>query len=161
MLVLLAVALIATSAGAAAGTRTFRPAGAALALDLPADWHGTAPDPGWRFEAVAPRFAGWVFLSVARAVVTNTSFQRSLLAFERRETRKLGPHVRLTTGRTTIGGEPAIAILAAGPGTTTEYIYGFQHGSREYLLVYAAAPGELESQRPAFAASVGSVRFLT
>jgi hypothetical protein len=156
----LLLGLVVALGAAAAPTRTVKPAGAALAFDLPRGWHQTAPDKGWTFEAVGPRFSGWVFLSVVHAVVANRSFQRSLVAFERSQAKRLGPHVKLQVTATTVDGEPATRIFAAGADTNAQVVYGFQHAGREYMLVYATTTTQLPSQREIFAASAASVRFL-
>jgi hypothetical protein len=154
-----AAALIAAAAGARPA-RTFQPAGARLTLDLPAGWRETEPGKGWRFEAIGPGASGWVFLSVVRAEVSSPSFRRSLVAFERRQAASLGEHVTFRTRSTIIATERAIEIYAAGRGTTAQLVYGFQHAGLEYLLVYATTTSRLRVMRPAFAASVRSVRFV-
>jgi hypothetical protein len=154
------LALVAASTAAAASTRTFTPAGAGVALELPTGWHQTDPGKGWSFEAVGPRFSGWVFLSVVNAVVADGSFQRSLVAFERTQAKKLGPHAKVEVAKTTVGGEPATRIFAAGADTTAQVVYGFQHAGKEYMLVFATTVSQYTAQRDAFAAAAASVRFL-
>ena len=162
MRALLAFGLAALVAAPAAArpAQTFAPPGARLALELPHGWHTTRPDHGWRFEAIGPGYSGWVFLSVVRATVTNRSFQRSFVAFERSATKRLGPHVIFRSRRTTIGSEPAVEIYAAARATNTELVYGFQHAGLEYILAYATTTSRFAEVRPSFAASAGSVRFL-
>ena len=129
---LLAVALAAAAAAGAAARPavTFEPSGAHLALELPRGWRATPPDRGWRFEAVGPGSSGWVFLSVVRAVVTDGSFQRSLIAFERGQARRLGSHVTFRTKRATVAGERAVEVYAAGKESNAQLVYGFRSRPR-------------------------------
>jgi hypothetical protein len=158
---LLAVALAAAAAAGAAARPavTFEPAGAHLALDLPSGWQATPPDRGWRFEAIGPGSSGWVFLSVVRAVVTDGSFQRSLIAFERGQSRRLGPHVTFRTKRAMVAGERAVEVYAAGRESNAQLVYGFQHGGLEYILVFATTTSRIRSALPVFAAALTTVRF--
>ncbi len=140
--------------------KTFRPKGAELTFRLPDGWKGTHPERGWTFEAIAPNFHAWVFLSASRAVVFDRSFLGSFVTFQRKQTRSLGPHVIFRTKRTTIGTVPAIETIASGRGTTTEFAYGFQNAGREYVLLYATTAAYLPLEKTAFAKSISSLRFL-
>ena len=132
-----------------------------LTLRLPNGWQGTHPEKGWTFEAVPPNFHAWVFLSATRAVVFDRSFEGSFVKFQRKQSRSLGPHVIFRTKRTMLGTVPAIETTASGNGTETVFAYGFQNAGREYVLLYATTAQYLALEKPAFARSVGSLRFLT
>ena len=149
--------LVPPLAGAA---KTFRPKDALLAFRLPNGWRGTHPARGWTFEAIAPNFHAWVFLSSTRAVVFDRSFMGSFVTFQHKQSRSLGPHVIFRTKRTMLGTVPAIETIASGRGTTTEFAYGFQNAGREYVLLYATTAAYLPLEKVAFANSVSSLRFL-
>ena len=154
LVLILAVSPLADAA------KTFRPKGAFLTFRLPDGWRGTHPEAGWSFEAIAPNFHAWVFLSSTRAVVLDRSFLGSFVTFQRKQSRSLGPHVIFRTRRTMLGTVPAIETIASGSGTTTEFAYGFQNAGREYVLLYATTAQYLKLEQPAFAKSVSSLRFL-
>ena len=101
-----------------------------------------------------------MFLSARPAAVSDVSYGGSFVSFERKQSRSLGPHVIFRSRRTTIGKVPAIETSASGRGTTTEFAYGFQNGGLEYVLVYVTTAQYLALEKPAFAASARSVRFL-
>ncbi len=145
---------------AGAAKKTFRPKDAKLTFLLPATWHSANPDRGWSFEAVAPHFDAFVFLSAKPALVNDTAFLGSFVTYQRERSKSLGPHVIFRAKRIMVDSVEAIETIASGKGTTAEYSYAFENGGLEYTLVYATTAELLAREKPKFAASVASVKFL-
>jgi hypothetical protein len=155
-----AVLVLAVALPATVRAATIKPKGAAFTIDLPAGWKPTQPERGWRFKAVAPGFAAWVFVSARDDTVDFNSFAASFVAFERQQTRTLGSRVTFRARHTTIASEPAILVYAAGKGGTTEYLYGFVHHGIDYVLAFATTSDRAVTEKSTFDRVAGTVRFL-
>ena len=153
------IACTASGAGAAPRVHRLELAAVGLSVALPANWRTAAREPGWNVVVSRPDGQAKFFVERFREATGMSGFRTLLETDVKKTDRADDPHASFETRAARVASRPAVEIVARY-GSLTAFVYGFEYDHDDYILEYVTATTYLAHDRPAFSASVRSVRFL-
>jgi hypothetical protein len=162
-----ALAAPSVSAAQAPSRQTVEPPGLGVSFDLPSDWGpDLPPDPGWRWQAIAPGYTAHLYLTAGKATAPFSVLRARVVTLFRVHALASDAHASVSSKSIRVASNPAVEVVTRvhvrgpdGPTVVVDYTYAFVHGGLLYLFDYNTTTRWLGKERTAFDESIRSVRF--